>query len=272
MEDDRFDLIVTNPPYAISPDREFLFRDSGMPPAALVRELIGETPAHLHEGGIAQVMLNWSHPPGPKWVDPVGAWLERSGCDALVLRLAVEDPISYATQWNLPRLRHGSGAFEEEVARWVAYYRANAIESISIGAVFMRRRSAAENWIVPLDAGGAPTAPAGDHVLRLFDAYDRLHNRDGADWLLDERPELVPGHRIEQTLTHTDGRYHSHPAVVRVTPGLDIRAAISPDALPVLFRCDGRHTLGELAGDDPSVRSLVSAAARELLAAGLLTF
>ena len=99
----------------------------------------------------------------------------------------------------------------------------------------------------------------------------RLTPRLRVGSLLDEHIALVAGHRIDQALTDRDGRYHSHPAVVRTTPGLELRAQVSPDALPVLFRCDGTHRLRDLVGDDPELRELVCAAARGLLAAGLLT-
>lgn len=135
-----------------------------------------------------------------------------------------------------------------------------------------RKREGTSRWIEAIDVGREPSAPAGDHILRLFDAYDRVQARGATDWLLDEPFALVPGHRVDQTLTHTEGRYHSHRASVRVTPGLDIRAVIDPDALPTLFRCDGHRPLRDLLDHDRDLRDIVLPAARELLAAELLAF
>lgn len=265
-----FDLIVANPPYVISPDSDYLYRDSGQSPAALARELTTALPAYLEEGGLAQVMLNWDHPRDGDWAEPLRGWVADRGCDALILRLGVDDPIAYSAAWNSPLLRSGAGPFEEALERWVSHHRELGIEAIAWGAVVLRRRSDGRNWVHALDVGAGPSGPAGEHLMRLFDTHDRLAELNDERELLDEVFALVPGHRIDQTLTYPDGRYHSHPATVRVSPGLEIRARIDPDALEVLFDCDGERPLRELLRDDGVGAHTVCSAARELLSAGLL--
>ncbi|HKR55466.1 MAG TPA: class I SAM-dependent methyltransferase, partial [Gemmatimonadales bacterium] len=55
-----FDLIMSNPPFVISPDSEYLFRDSGWPVDSYCRELVRRMPAALNEGGIAVVICDWA--------------------------------------------------------------------------------------------------------------------------------------------------------------------------------------------------------------------
>ncbi len=56
---ERFDLIVSNPPYVISPEHDFVYRDSGAAPGALCAELIGALPEDLDPGGFASVLASW---------------------------------------------------------------------------------------------------------------------------------------------------------------------------------------------------------------------
>ena len=48
---ERFDLVVANPPYIISPDHDFLYRDSQLPGDELSRMLLLELPGLLEDGG-----------------------------------------------------------------------------------------------------------------------------------------------------------------------------------------------------------------------------
>src|SRR5262249_33851605 len=60
----RFDLIVSNPPYVISPRLRYLFADSGVRGDEFCRELIRRAADFLEEGGYCQVMANWAHRAG----------------------------------------------------------------------------------------------------------------------------------------------------------------------------------------------------------------
>ncbi len=68
---ERFDLIVSNPPFAISPEKEFVFRDSGMQEGELPGFMLGGAAALLEEGGFAAIMLNWPHDTPDGWSAPV---------------------------------------------------------------------------------------------------------------------------------------------------------------------------------------------------------
>ena len=91
---ERFDLIVSNPPYVVSPDNEFLYRDGDLAADAVTQLLLSEVPAHLEEGGFAHVMGNWAHGRDEDWRAPVEAWLAGSGCDALLLKYATVEPVA----------------------------------------------------------------------------------------------------------------------------------------------------------------------------------
>lgn len=63
VADEAFDLIVSNPPFVITPRVEgvtaYEYRDGGLVGDALVEHFVRTAPAHLTPGGVAQLLGNW---------------------------------------------------------------------------------------------------------------------------------------------------------------------------------------------------------------------
>ena len=113
-----FGLIVSNPPYAVEPGCGPLYRDGGTAADDISRIAAVEAARRLEEGGFATVCGNWIVHRGEKWYEPAERWLEEEGCDLLVLRIAFEDPLSYASPWNADILEHeGEAAYIAAVER-----------------------------------------------------------------------------------------------------------------------------------------------------------
>lgn len=71
VENERFDLIVANPPYVVSPETELLYRDGDLPADAVTQKLVREVSAYLEDGGFAHVMGNWIHRRDEDWRAPL---------------------------------------------------------------------------------------------------------------------------------------------------------------------------------------------------------
>jgi methylase of polypeptide subunit release factors len=276
IDGERFDTIACNPPYVISPDVSFTYRDGGLPRDGVSRMVVSEAAAHLAEGGFATIMCNWVH--GESWADSLRSWLPGSGCDALLLHYAtVEAPI-YAARWNSELQTRSPQAFESAVRRWIDYYRAEGIGRIGLGAVILRRRSNVSNWARALDMATGPDSPSSDHVLRLFEAADFLESH-GADGDLLQYPfKLVDGHRVDQTLAYPAGKYVVGPAIFRCLPGIGLEARVDAQVLEILLECDGRRTLRDLAAEtalrrgepESAIAEMVTAPVRQLVERGFL--
>jgi SAM-dependent methyltransferase len=263
--DERFDLIVSNPPYVVSPDNEFLYRDGSLSADAVTQQLLREAPAHLEEGGFAHVMGNWAHGRDEDWRPPVEAWLAGSGCDALLLKYATIDPVAYAAQWNRLLLAQGREPFLSAVDRWLDYYRREGIGAITEGMVVLRRRSGGSNWVRAIEVAGEPAGPAGDHVLRLFEARDRRDEIADDDAMLDARLDLVLGLRASW---RAEGRgLGEKQARLQLENGVGFAAPVSAALAERIGSLDGSRRLGELVGDDPGS----VAALRRLFALGLVS-
>ena len=56
MGGEQFDLVVSNPPFVISPGHRYTYRDAGLPADDLGRLLVQQAPSHLRDGGTAVVL------------------------------------------------------------------------------------------------------------------------------------------------------------------------------------------------------------------------
>ena len=279
VSDRSFDTIVSNPPFVVSPETELLFRDSPLPADELSRTLVTEAADHLVDGGFAHILCNWTLAAGEKWTDPPRRWLSGAGCDAFILHFGTEEPMAYAAMWNAPLKAGDPSAFVSALDRWLDYYRERDIHALCSGAVIVRRRPADERpWVRTLRLGRLPEDPAGDDLLRLFRNEDWLQAGGSDQRLLDSTFRLLDRHEVRQILTYSGGMYGSHRCAVAATSGLRVEVAVDPEALQVLLRLDGSHTLrdiarqvaSELALDGAALVGKAAAAARELLRNGLI--
>ena len=79
VEGERFDLIVANPPFVISPSRRYLFRDNEMTVDEICRQLVRSAPSHLTDGGHCQLLASWAHVRGQDWREPAARLVRGHG-------------------------------------------------------------------------------------------------------------------------------------------------------------------------------------------------
>jgi hypothetical protein len=235
-----FDLVVSNPPYVISPEFRFLYRDSGGSADAFCRDLVRRAPRFLREGGFAHILCNWVHRPDEDWWTPVRRWVGGQGFDAWLLRYRSDDPLGYAAIWNAPLARTRPDGYARTLDRWLAYYRRRGISAIASGAILIRRRAAARNWIRADDYPADVLGAAGDQILRTFEAQDHLAAIRDDRRLLREPYQLADTHRLEHALGNPEEGVATRGAVLWLDEALVFRTEVSALTLRVLARCDGR--------------------------------
>jgi len=87
-----FDLILSNPPFVISPDSSYVFRDSSLPGDAVSRDVVRGAAGHLRAGGHATILCNWICRSRDETWQPLEEWVDGTGYDALLLATGA-DPI-----------------------------------------------------------------------------------------------------------------------------------------------------------------------------------
>jgi len=266
VEGERFDLVVANPPFVLSPERKFLFRDSPEPGDEVSRQVVTQLPRFLAEGGYGHVMCNWVRHPGDDAVAAPRSWLEGSGCDVWVLHYATEDAVTYVASWNREPVTDLS-MLESEIGRWLDPLAAQGIQSIATGVVVLRRRDGA-NWFRADEMPYGPVASGSDHILRVFAANDELATLTDDRELLDATFELVDGWWLEERSVYESGDHSLIAAQLRPSQGVGLRARLNARTLALVRRLDGKRPLREFTDDQNPDEVL--AAVRDLYGAGFL--
>ncbi len=250
---ERFDIVTANPPYVMSPDATYLYRDSGMKGDSLCQQIVRAIPQHLEEGGFGHVLISWAIRGGEEWSAPLHRWIDGLPCDVWLLHYLTEDPLTQAGKWNQGLIGRGSKEYGAALDRWTEYYEREGIDQIGFGAVVMRRRSDARHWVRAdtFRAGGGSSAGL---LARVFEAEDFLQALRDDTKLLDERFALVPEHRLEQSMRSRDGVWRQEEVKLTLTQGISFTGSLDRATAQVLQEFDGRRTL----------RQAVAAAGREL--------
>jgi len=239
----RFELVTSNPPYVISPESAFLFRDSGLEGDSVSRHVVTAAPDHLEEGGFATVLVSWAHAPGEDWSAPLREWLDGSACDAWLLHHGTDDPLTHTADWNRTHFAGDRAGFDDVLGRWLAYFERLGIDGIAYGAVILRRRSDGPNWVRADELAGDRLRPASEQIMRVFDAADYLAGIGDGAAMLDEVFALAEASRLEQRAVLEDREWALAEVTLDLEEGLGFHAALDLGTAELLASLDGQRPL-----------------------------
>ena len=241
----KFDLIVSNPPFFVTPKASDLFCSNSMELDQYCRRVIKEGAERLNEGGYLQLVCEWVQVKGQPWADRIAEWLEGTGCDAWVFKGYQEDPGQYAQK----RIRETSGTVDDQTySEWMDYYGARGVESVFGGLITLHRRSGT-NWTRWDEIPGWPKVPFGHTVQRCFENRDFLDaNPEGSD-MSEWKPALVDTVRLEQIFSPGEGVWTQTSLKLTLTDGLPLSMNLQPLVAEFLVQCDGKRTFRELVDD-----------------------
>jgi hypothetical protein len=290
-----FGCIACNPPYVVSPDAEYTFRDSGLPGDRVSELLARGLPDLLEPGGFATLMASWAQSGDDPAVRP-REWLDGTGCDAWILHSTTDDPLSNAAAWTREAVETPA-EFGAALDRWTDYYSVLGIEAIAYGALVLRRRDAERagaaakrppsgifarpgsaradsglahvNWSRGASFPPRPLEPASGQLLRMFAGVDAAAGGD--DSLLERRLSLAPTARFEQVVAPSEG-WTVTSAALELEDGLGFRADVDESTLKLLRALDGRVTAREAVASTLGQQALTDSAAilRGMLETGFL--
>lgn len=275
---EEFGLVVSNPPFVITPRTEgvptYEYRDGGMPGDSLVAQLIGKVGHVLAPGGVAQLLGNWELHDGESWSQRVEGWLEGTGLDAWVVQREVADPALYAETWIRDGGQKAGPRFDELYGAWLDDFAARGVTGVGFGVVTVRRparegaplRRFEENLAALSDPLGEIFATG----LAVHDALAGLHD-------LGDLTLTVAGDVTDERF-HTPGDPDPRIVLLRQGGGLRRVAQVDGDLAGLVGACDGELTVGQITaglavlGDEAvgDVRSRLYPRVRDLVADGFL--
>ena len=246
LAEERFQLVVCNPPFVISPTQRFLFRDSGERGDLFCRRLARSAITYLDVGGFFQFTANVAHEAGTSWRSGLKAWFEGLDCDVLVLVERTEDVSDYAMSWIVSTESREPASISQRYETWMDYFERERIEAVSYVLVTLRRSTGGPGWIQVEDPPCQVVGPCGDELERFFQCRDTFGKASGTDALLNQRLRLSPQIRIEQEYAMTPNGLDLTHIRVKKTGGLQYPLTIHGNVARLLAGCDGNRTLRQL--------------------------
>ncbi len=281
---ERFDLIVTNPPYVMSPPtgERLVYREGLLTGDELVRRVVTDGAELLAENGVLQVLGNWAIVAGEPWQDRLRSWIVPTGCDALVLQRERLDPYEYIEIWLNDAGLTGTPAYAERYRAWVDYFAALGIEGVGMGWIALRRTAAATPHVQIEEWPHAVHQPVGDAFAAFFAGLDALRSvvppRPFPDRALLDVPWLLDPRVGQETLGRPGAEDPEH-VVLRQGYGFGRASEVDTALGAVLGACDGDLPAGRLVAavadllevDAEALASEIAPQLRRLVIDGWLT-
>ena len=168
----KFDLIVSNTPYVITPGKDKIYRDAKGSGDEAVMNVIQQAPEYLNEGGYAHILATWLHKKRQAPEEPIQATVKPLAVDALLVYEKSFSPIQYASDWIYDDIPRGTPAFYWIWLQWVLWYRRMGMERFAFGSLTLRKQTNTAYWFRLEIAQHIAGESAGDHIHQLVLASD----------------------------------------------------------------------------------------------------
>lgn len=287
---ERFDLVVSNPPFVITPrhrgeqsSEQFTYRDGGMAGDAIVESLVRGLPDVLQPGGTAQMLGNWevnrAEAEGARtaeqWHARPAQWLDAE-IEAWFIQREQVSPGGYAETW-LQDASQGrdSAAYANAYEEYLLDFASRNVVGIGFGYIFLRR---------PAD-GESADAPRFEEILYPIEQPVGPHLASTVDrglWLKKHHDLTFEYLLVASDVT--EERHQSpgaeHPGVILLRQGAGLRRTnlLSTELAGFVSACDGELTAGQIIGalavllerDDSEFAEALALEVRNLVRDGFL--
>ena len=272
---EHFDLVVTNPPFVISPatGERLVYRDSGLPGDRVVEHIVRGVPGVLAEGGTAQILANWLIHRDQPWDERLAGWIR--DCDAWVVQRELVDLPTYVELWLKDAGVHGAPDYHERYDTWLAWFEDMGAESVGFGWINLRRTDADNPAVRLEDWPYEVEQPIGAEVTDFFTRTATLRG------LSDEQlgaARLFARQDLRQETYGAPGA--ADPAEIVLRQQRLVRRARQVDTVEAALvgACDGELTIDQILAalgqlleqDSADLRTAYLPVVRDLVTEGFL--
>ena len=248
---EEFDLVVSNPPFVITPrtldeDTQFTYRDGGLPGDDIVASLVRELPGVLAPGGTAQLLGNWEVAAGTEWQERPQSWAGPD-VDAWFIQRELVGPEQYAETW----LQDASESrdrqrYQDAYAAYLADFASRNVDGIGFGMVWLRRPLNSEPQSAVISRFEEITypieQPIGPHLGAAVERSDWLAANSLAD------AHLLVADDVTEERHQRPGAEHPGVILLRQGSGLRRTNLLSTELAGFVSACDGDLAVGQIAG------------------------
>lgn len=144
---ERFDLIVSNPPFVITPEHSekahYTYRSATGAGDSLLKQLLTEASDHLNESGMMKCLGNWESRWGEDGMQRLLSWITegRQHCiSAWIMKRDQQTPLEYALLWLRDGgIKTGDQDYERLLTEWINDFRARRVTKIEFGYINVYR-------------------------------------------------------------------------------------------------------------------------------------
>ena len=261
---ERFDLVVSNPPFVITPrvagesaEEQFTYRDGGLPGDEIVSTMVRHLPSVLVPGGRAQMLGNWEiirdseDPSQPRsWDERVRTWVEGAGAEAWIIQRETLSPESYAETWLKDASENRDRKhYEQTYLAYLNDFESRNVHSIGFGMIWLRRptEATAAGVTDPLQRFEEITYPIQQPIARALTESVRRYDRLAA---MDDEALLAAHLEVAEDVTEErHGRPGAeHPSVIllRAGSGLCRTQLLSTETAGFTSASDGELAVGQI--------------------------
>ncbi|WP_104168250.1 methyltransferase [Arthrobacter sp. SX1312] len=254
---EEFDLVVSNPPFVItprtgSPGRAYTYRDGGLAGDAIVSTLVRELPGVLAPGGSAQLLGNWEITEGTPWDRRIRTFVP-PGVDAWIIQREQLTPVQYAETWLRDAAENRDReAYAASFAAYLDDFAARDVEGIGFGSVWLRRpRKPSDLVRVTLEEITHDIEqPVGPHLAAAIGRSDWLaaHTEQAATGVGIADEFLLVAEDVTEERHQRPGAEHPGVILLRQGAGLRRTTLLSTELAGFVSTCDGDLTAGQIAG------------------------
>ncbi|WP_136707767.1 methyltransferase [Agromyces sp. H66] len=257
---ERFDRIVSNPPFVITPRvagvPEYEYRDGGLVGDAIVEQVMRGAAGHLTGGGVAQLLGNWEVRDDGDAFERLRDWAGE--LEYWIVEREVQRVTEYAETWIRDGgTRPGTAEFDRLYDAWLDDFERRGVREIGFGYVLLRRPDAASPPLPAAARGGRPARLArierlhgplgaspgglGVHLAECLAAHDRQSSLD--DRALSDARLTVAGDVTEER-HHWPGDEHPTAMLLRQGGGFGRVVELDTGLAALVGACDGELSVG----------------------------
>jgi len=243
---ERFDRIVSNPPFVITPRvpgvPEYEYRDGGMVGDGIVEAVMRGAADHLEHGGVAQLLGNWEVRDDEDGLDRVRGWTGH--LEHWIVEREVQRATEYAETWIRDGgTRPGTPAFDRLYDAWLEDFEQRGVREVGFGYVLLRRPASetaprlarVERLHGPLGSADG-TGGLAAHLAACLEAHDRQALLDDA--ALGALRLTVAGDVTEER-HHWPGDEHPTAMLLRQGGGFGLVVSLDTGLAALVGACDG---------------------------------
>ena len=262
---ERFDLILANPPFFVTPSVRRVYSDNHMELDGFCRMLVRQAPDYLNENGYCQMLVEWVQLEGQPWRERLLEWFDGLECDVQVFGHYMRTAADYAmirvqeTREETPAAPMTAAQDQAAlITQWRTYFR-KPPGGGDLWRHYCPAQACGEQRVRMEELRTQIARPFGESLRHMFENRDALEKCAADEQLLGLRPLLPESARLQKEFAISAEGWKLTSVELQLTEGVPYTLAMQPQVADFVAMFDGNKTLGE-AADQFAARLGVDAA------------